>query len=52
MLSQQYLVIWDKKRSPEIRILFLAELTEKEGFEPSRRFNTTYTLSRGASSAS
>ncbi len=26
--------------------------TEKEGFEPSRRFNTTYTLSRGASSAS
>jgi len=25
---------------------------EKEGFEPSRRFNPTYTLSRGASSAS
>ena len=42
-----------KKRNPKSRILFsLAELTEKEGFEPSRRFNTTYTLSRGASSAS
>ena len=25
---------------------------EKEGFEPSRRFYPTYTLSRGASSAS
>ncbi len=51
--STAQLVLGRKKRNPKSRILFsLAELTEKEGFEPSRRFNTTYTLSRGASSAS
>ena len=41
-----------KKEAQRSGFSFLAELTEKEGFEPSRRFNTTYTLSRGASSAS
>ena len=35
-----------------IFLFLILNNTEKEGFEPSRRFNTTYTLSRGASSAS
>ena len=35
----------------EIYVVFIGELAETEGFEPSMRLNTPYSLSRGAPSA-
>ena len=51
MLSQQYLVIWDKKRSPEIRILFSGRANGERGIWTLAPLLTTYSLSRGAPSA-